>query len=60
MRVCGPYEIPKEEYDKALKEGAESLITNPSDLYGYGVYGAWVKEVNGKYYLTYHTGDTCD
>lgn len=57
-------EITKEEYDKAKKEGAMSLITSPSLLYGYGVYGARVIEKEEsdetKYYLEYDRGESCD
>ena len=58
--VTVTYEISKEEYEKAQKDGAKSLITDPALLYGYGVYGAWVREMNGKYYLTFDRGNTCD
>lgn len=53
------YEIPKEEYEKALKEGPYSIINDGIKM-GYGVYGAKVTEVNGKYYLAYDRGDSCD
>lgn len=55
--VC--YEIPKEDYDKAKNEGADSIIGN-AVKYGYGVYDAKVSEVDGKYYLSYSRGDSCD
>ena len=55
--VC--YEISKEEYDKALEHGADSIISDAIHM-GYGVYGANVKENDGKYYLTYSRGDSCD
>lgn len=54
-------QISKEEYEKAQKDGAMSLITSPALLLGYGVYGASVsKDDNGNYYLTYRRGETCD
>ena len=53
-------EISKEEYEKAKKNGAESIVTNPAILYGYGLYGASVSEVGGKYYLHYTCGSSCD
>ena len=55
--VC--FEIPKEEYEKALDEGAESII-NPGIIMGYGVTHAKVTEVKGKYYLSYSRGESCD
>ena len=53
------YEIPKEDYDKALEKGADSIISDAIHM-GYGVYGSSVKEVDGKYYLTYSRGNSCD
>jgi hypothetical protein len=53
------YEIPKEDYDKAQKEGAYSLIGDAIKM-GYGVYGARVYGADGKYYLTYERGSSCD
>ena len=52
-------EIPKEEYDKAMTDGARSLISDAIHM-GYGVYSAKVYEVDGKYYLTYTRGSSCD
>jgi predicted GH43/DUF377 family glycosyl hydrolase len=53
------FEISQEDYEKALKEGAESII-NPGIVMGYGVYNARVKEIDGKYYLSYTRGGGCD
>lgn len=53
-------EISKDDYQKAKAEDAMVLITSPRLLYGYGVYSASVKEVDGKYYLTYTRGNNCD
>ena len=53
------YEIPKEEYDKALKNGADSIIGDAIHM-GNGVYGAKVSEVDGRFYLSYCRGDSCD
>lgn len=53
------YEIKKEEYDKALEHGADSIIGDAIHM-GYGVYGSNVKEVDGKYYLSYSRGNSCD
>ena len=52
------YEITKEEYEIGKK--------NPYDLIGmdikmgYGVEDAGVKEVDGKYFLSFFKGTTCD
>ena len=53
------YEISKEEYKKAQEEGAYSLI-HESIVMGYGAYGAHVYEEDGKYYLSYTRGSSCD
>ena len=53
------YEITKEDFEKAKEQGARSLI-GESIICGYGVYGAEVKEIDGKYYLSYERGDRCD
>lgn len=53
------YEISQEKYEKAKAEGPESIISD-SILMGYGCYGAKVYEANGKYYLTYTRGNSCD
>lgn len=57
VQVC--YEISKEDYEKALKEGAYCLISE-AIICGYGAYGAKVTEVEGKYYLSYSRGNSCD
>ncbi len=51
------YRINKEEYDQALKNGAESII-NDSIRMGYGVYNAHVQEIDGDYWLLYDRGDS--
>ena len=57
VKVC--YPIEKEDYDKAIRDGADSLISQDIHM-GYGVYGASVTEVDGKYYLSYTRGSSCD
>ena len=52
-------EITKEAYDKAKEKGVYSLFS-VAMLMGYGVYGASVTEEDGKYYLTYSKGSSCD
>lgn len=52
-------EITKQEYDKAKEDSPYSLIPE-AIVMGYGVYGAEVYENDGKYYLSYSRGDSCD
>ena len=52
-------EITEEEYKKALEEGPRSIVSE-SVIQGYGCYGATVSEHDGKYYLSYERGDSCD
>lgn len=52
-------EITEEEYKKALEEGPRSIVSE-SVVMGYGCYGATVSEHDGKYYLSYERGDSCD
>lgn len=35
-------------------------LFDPADIYGYGVYSAEVYELDGKYYLSYNRGESCD
>lgn len=65
MPVC-KREITKEQYDRAMKnnryiakEDKETVFT-PSELYGYGVYDDSVCEEDGKYFVEFVTGSTCD
>lgn len=53
-------EITKEEYDRAQEKNAYELISD-TILMGYGAYGArvYVGE-DGKYYLRYDMGGSCD
>lgn len=51
------YRIKKEEYEQALKNGAESII-NDGIRMGYGVYNAQVQEIDGAYWLFYDRDDS--
>ena len=59
-------EISKEIYDKAaanngiVPESAYSDIFSVSELIGYGVYLVRPFEKDGKYYLIYLRGNSCD
>ena len=57
-------EITAEQYTRAkngylTKEDREAVFS-PSELYGYGVYGGDVIERDGKYYVRFSLGSTCD
>lgn len=59
-------EITAEQYERAkaksgyLTEEDRQTVFYPSELYGYGVYGGDVIERDGKYYVRYSLGSTCD
>lgn len=53
------YEISKDDYDKAIKEGADEIIGEHIHM-SYGVYSSVVYESEGKYYLSYDRGDSCE
>ncbi len=59
-------EITAEQYERAkaksgyLTEEDREVVFYPSELYGYGVYGGDVIERDGKYYVRYSLGSTCD
>lgn len=62
-------EITKEEYDEIMEASdnrgfvpahLETKYFRPAILYGYGLYGTRVSKRDGKYYLWYKTGNTCD
>lgn len=65
MKKC-KREITKEQYERAqehhgyIAEEDEEDIFTISELLGYGVYGTHVTKENGKYYVEYHIGSTCD
>lgn len=52
-------EISKQEYEKAKEKGVYSLFADYM-LLGYGVYGAQTYEKDGKYFLSYSRGSSCD
>ena len=53
------YEISKEEYEKAKEKSAYAIISDSIKM-GYGAYCAAVFERDGKYYLRYDKGSSCD
>ncbi len=59
-------EITKEQYNRAISknkmivpEDMENVFT-ASELYGYGIYGNSVFTENGKFYVKYNIGSSCD
>ena len=52
-------EITKEEYELSKTKGPYFLIPDYIK-WGYGAYGAITKEEDGKYFLMYDRGETCD
>jgi len=62
-------EITKEEYEEIMEASdnrgfvaahLETKYFSPAILYGYGLYGSKVLKRDGKYYLWYKTGNSCD
>lgn len=59
-------EITKEQYDNAMDnqrfitEEDMTKIFSDSERLGYGVYLPQVKEENGRYYVWFELGDSCD
>ena len=59
-------EITKEQYDNAMSnrrfitEEDMPKIFSVSERLGYGVYLPQVQEENGKYYVWFELGDSCD
>jgi len=59
-------EITKEVYDRAqdnrgyITEADKQELFSDEELFGYGVYRARVSEIDGKYYMSYMLGGSCD
>lgn len=53
-------EITKEQYDRAVNDHDASGIFTDSEVMGYGVYKTEYIEEDGRYFVTYELGDTCD
>lgn len=59
-------EISKEVYERAkanngyLTKEDEIELFDPAILYGYGLYGTHAYEKDGKYWLDYSVGSSCD
>ena len=53
-------EITKEQYDRAVNDHDASDIFTAAEVMGYGVYKTKYIEEDGRYFVTYELGDTCD
>ena len=53
-------EITKEQAEKVIHENDWSNIFSQSEVCGYGVYGERVREENGKYFVEFYRGESCD
>lgn len=53
-------EITKEQAEKVIHENDWSNIFSQSEVCGYGVYGERVREEDGKYYVEFYRGESCD
>ena len=58
MRVTR--EITKEQYINATEHNDARGIFTAQEVMGYGVYGEQYYEKDGKYYVSYTRGDSCD
>ena len=59
-------EINKDIYERALTNRKYIIgedmpkVFKEAELCGYGIYGTQVFEKDGKYYVSYYMGSTCD
>ena len=59
-------EISKEIYDRSQQHNGfiaaedQDKVWSVSEQLGYGVYGGQTFEKDGKYYVGYEIGDSCD
>jgi len=53
-------EITKEQAEKVIHENDWSNIFSQSEVCGYGVYGERVREEDGKYFVEFYRGESCD
>ena len=53
-------EITKEQAEKVIHENDWSNIFSQSEVCGYGVYGERIREENGKYFVEFYRGESCD
>ena len=53
-------EITKEQAEKVIHENDWSNIFSQSEVCGYGVYGERVRKEDGKYFVEFYRGESCD
>lgn len=59
-------EISKEIYDRSQRHNGfiasedQDKVWSASEYLGYGVYGGQTFEKDGKFYVSYERGDSCD
>lgn len=53
-------EITEEQYKKATIDHDTSDVFTMQEVCGYGVYCEHFYEQNGKYYVSYQLGSSCD
>lgn len=59
-------EISKDIYDRSQQHNGfiaaedTNKVWSDSELIGYGVYGDQTYEKDGKYYVSFEMGDSCD
>ena len=53
-------EITKEQAEKVIHENDWSNIFSQSEVCGYGVYGERVRDEDGKYFVEFYRGESCD
>lgn len=53
-------EITKEQAEKVIHEKDWSDIFDVAEVCGYGVYGERVREEDGKYFVEFYRGESCD
>lgn len=66
MNILQTREITKEQFNRALKhnrnlaESDRKAVFTVSELCGYGIYDTYVFERNGRYYVRFVIGSSCD
>lgn len=54
-------EITKEQYNRAVNKLDTSDLFSPQEVMGYGIYNMeFIADSEGKYYVRYNLGDSCD
>lgn len=53
-------EITKEQYENVTERGDARGIFTDSEVMGYGVYSTRYYEKEGKFFVDFNLGDSCD